>query len=311
MAAPRPRPQMAATRPPSSRCPRPASRARVPTRNPAPPEIAPPRAPARRDRRHGARAGGGPARRAARSRPSAARRRRRAQSAFGMSQTFLPPAPALRHSGRRTAAGGGKPWPHVPTSRSPARPARSRSPRSAPGSASRRGRCCPTAMTRPRSPDFIDGLQDRPDGKLVLVTAINPTPAGEGKTTTTVGLGDGLNRIGRRAASACASRRLGPCFGMKGGAAGGGCAQVVPMEDINLHFTGDFHAIRRRTTCCPPCSTTTSTGATRSASTPPDRLAPGDGHERPRPAPDRRRRSAAWPTASRARTASTSPSPPR
>jgi formate--tetrahydrofolate ligase len=91
--------------------------------------------------------------------------------------------------------------------------------------------------------DFISTLSDRPDGKLVLVTAINPTPAGEGKTTTTVGLGDGLNRIGKKAAICLREPSLGPCFGMKGGAAGGGYAQVVPMEDINLHFTGDFHAI--------------------------------------------------------------------
>ncbi|MFV0358688.1 formate--tetrahydrofolate ligase [Tropicimonas sp.] len=90
---------------------------------------------------------------------------------------------------------------------------------------------------------FIDGLADRPYGKLILVTAINPTPAGEGKTTTTVGLGDGLNRIGRKAAICIREASLGPCFGMKGGAAGGGYAQVVPMEDMNLHFTGDFHAI--------------------------------------------------------------------
>ena len=90
---------------------------------------------------------------------------------------------------------------------------------------------------------FLERLGDRPDGKLVLVTAINPTPAGEGKTTTTVGLGDGLNRIGVRAAICLREPSLGPCFGMKGGAAGGGYAQVVPMEDINLHFTGDFHAI--------------------------------------------------------------------
>ncbi|MCI4664131.1 MAG: formate--tetrahydrofolate ligase [Neomegalonema sp.] len=93
------------------------------------------------------------------------------------------------------------------------------------------------------SADFIAGLQDRPDGRLVLVTAINPTPAGEGKTTTTVGLGDGLNAIGKKAAICLREPSLGPCFGMKGGAAGGGYAQVVPMEDINLHFTGDFHAI--------------------------------------------------------------------
>ncbi|MCD1625937.1 formate--tetrahydrofolate ligase [Seohaeicola saemankumensis] len=91
--------------------------------------------------------------------------------------------------------------------------------------------------------DFIASLKDRPDGKLILVTAINPTPAGEGKTTTTVGLGDGLNRIGRKAAICIREASLGPCFGMKGGAAGGGYAQVVPMEEMNLHFTGDFHAI--------------------------------------------------------------------
>ncbi len=93
------------------------------------------------------------------------------------------------------------------------------------------------------SQQFIDSVQDRPDGKLILVTAINPTPAGEGKTTTTVGLGDGLNRIGRKAMICIREASLGPCFGMKGGAAGGGRAQVVPMEEMNLHFTGDFHAI--------------------------------------------------------------------
>jgi formate--tetrahydrofolate ligase len=93
------------------------------------------------------------------------------------------------------------------------------------------------------SQSFIGGLKDRPDGKLILVTAINPTPAGEGKTTTTVGLGDGLNRIGRRAVVCIREASLGPNFGMKGGAAGGGYAQVVPMEEMNLHFTGDFHAI--------------------------------------------------------------------
>ncbi|MCC8932178.1 formate--tetrahydrofolate ligase [Rhizobium sp. 'Codium 1'] len=93
------------------------------------------------------------------------------------------------------------------------------------------------------SADFIKGLSQRPDGKLILVTAINPTPAGEGKTTTTVGLGDGLNRIGKKAIICIREPSLGPCFGVKGGAAGGGYAQVVPMEDINLHFTGDFHAI--------------------------------------------------------------------
>ncbi|MEG2349702.1 MAG: formate--tetrahydrofolate ligase [Hungatella sp.] len=86
-------------------------------------------------------------------------------------------------------------------------------------------------------------IKDQPDGKLVLVTAINPTPAGEGKTTTSVGLGDALNRLGRRTMIALREPSLGPCFGIKGGAAGGGYAQVVPMEDLNLHFTGDFHAI--------------------------------------------------------------------
>ncbi len=90
---------------------------------------------------------------------------------------------------------------------------------------------------------FIKSLEGQKDGRLVLVTAINPTPAGEGKTTTTVGLGDGLNRIGKKAAICIREASLGPCFGMKGGAAGGGYAQVVPMEDMNLHFTGDFHAI--------------------------------------------------------------------
>jgi formate--tetrahydrofolate ligase len=91
--------------------------------------------------------------------------------------------------------------------------------------------------------DFINKIESNPDGKLILVTAISPTPAGEGKTTTTVGLGDGLNRIGKKAIMALREPSLGPCFGVKGGAAGGGYAQVVPMEDINLHFTGDFHAI--------------------------------------------------------------------
>jgi formate--tetrahydrofolate ligase len=91
--------------------------------------------------------------------------------------------------------------------------------------------------------DFVDGLADRPNGKLILVTAISPTPAGEGKTTTTVGLGDALNRIGKKAMICLREPSLGPVFGMKGGAAGGGHAQIVPMEDINLHFTGDFSAI--------------------------------------------------------------------
>lgn len=93
------------------------------------------------------------------------------------------------------------------------------------------------------SADFIEKQAGKPDGKLILVTAINPTPAGEGKTTTTVGLGDALNAIGKNAMICIREASLGPCFGMKGGAAGGGYAQVVPMEEMNLHFTGDFHAI--------------------------------------------------------------------
>jgi len=91
--------------------------------------------------------------------------------------------------------------------------------------------------------DYIQRLTERPNGKLILVTAISPTPAGEGKTTTTIGLGDALNRLGKKALICLREPSLGPCFGVKGGAAGGGYAQVVPMEDINLHFTGDFHAI--------------------------------------------------------------------
>jgi formate--tetrahydrofolate ligase len=91
--------------------------------------------------------------------------------------------------------------------------------------------------------EFIDSIASNPDGKLILVTAVSPTPAGEGKTTTTVGLGDALNKLGKRAVICLREPSLGPCFGMKGGAAGGGYAQVVPMTDINLHFTGDFHAI--------------------------------------------------------------------
>jgi len=91
--------------------------------------------------------------------------------------------------------------------------------------------------------EYIESLKDKPGGKLVLVTAISPTPAGEGKTTTTVGLGDALNRLGKKTMVCLREPALGPCFGVKGGAAGGGYAQVMPMEDINLHFTGDFHAI--------------------------------------------------------------------
>ena len=93
------------------------------------------------------------------------------------------------------------------------------------------------------SREYGESLRDRDDGHLILVTAISPTPAGEGKTTTTVGLGDALNRLGKRAIICLREPSLGPCFGVKGGAAGGGFAQLTPMEDINLHFTGDFHAI--------------------------------------------------------------------
>ena len=90
---------------------------------------------------------------------------------------------------------------------------------------------------------YLETLKNRPNGKLILVTAINPTPAGEGKTTTTVGLGDALNYLGKKAIICLREPSLGPVFGVKGGAAGGGYAQIVPMEDINLHFTGDFNAI--------------------------------------------------------------------
>ena len=93
------------------------------------------------------------------------------------------------------------------------------------------------------SDELWDQIKDRPDGKLVLVTAINPTPAGEGKTTTSVGLGQAMAKLNKKAVIALREPSLGPCFGIKGGAAGGGYAQVVPMEDLNLHFTGDFHAI--------------------------------------------------------------------
>ena len=93
------------------------------------------------------------------------------------------------------------------------------------------------------SDQFIDSIKDNKDGKLILVTAINPTPAGEGKTTVTLGLGDALRQLGKKSVVAMREPSLGPCFGIKGGAAGGGYAQAVPMEKLNLHFTGDFHAI--------------------------------------------------------------------
>ena len=93
------------------------------------------------------------------------------------------------------------------------------------------------------SNEYYEKIKDNEDGKLILVTAINPTPAGEGKTTVTVGLGEAFGRLNKKAMIALREPSLGPCFGIKGGAAGGGYAQVVPMEDLNLHFTGDFHAI--------------------------------------------------------------------
>ena len=93
------------------------------------------------------------------------------------------------------------------------------------------------------SDELWERVKNNRDGKLILVTAINPTPAGEGKTTTSVGLGEAFGRLGKKAVLALREPSLGPCFGIKGGAAGGGYAQVVPMEDLNLHFTGDFHAI--------------------------------------------------------------------
>ena len=98
--------------------------------------------------------------------------------------------------------------------------------------------------------NLLNDRKDVPDGKLILVTAITPTPAGEGKTTTTVGLADGMKKIGKNVVVALREPSLGPVFGIKGGAAGGGYAQVVPMEDINLHFTGDMHAISSRATRC-------------------------------------------------------------
>ncbi len=100
------------------------------------------------------------------------------------------------------------------------------------------------------SEEFLRSIEDRKDGKLVLVTAINPTPTGEGKTTTSIGLAMGLNRLGKKAVLALREPSLGPCFGLKGGAAGGGYSQVVPMDDLNLHFTGDFHAITAANNLC-------------------------------------------------------------
>ena len=160
--------------------------------------------------------------------------------------------------------------------------------------------------------DYIKSLKDKKNGKLILVTAITPTPAGEGKTTTTVGLTDALNFIGKKAMMCLREPSLGPCFGVKGGAAGGGYAQVVPMEDINLHFTGDFHAIGTAHNLLSRADRQPHLLGQRARHRrPPRRLAPRARHERPLAARDRLARSAASPTAFRARTASTSPSPPR
>ena len=155
-------------------------------------------------------------------------------------------------------------------------------------------------------------MQDRPDGALVLVTGISPTPAGEGKTTTTVGLGDALNRIGTRAMICLREPSLGPSFGMKGGAAGGGYAQVVPMDEINLHFTGDFHAITSANNLLAAMiDNHIYWGNPLGIDPRRDLLAARAGHERPRAAPHRRRPGRRRQRRSRARTGSTSPSPPR
>ncbi len=138
------------------------------------------------------------------------------------------------------------------------------------------------------SMDYIKSLASKPNGKLILVTAITPTPAGEGKTTTTVGLTDALNHIGKKAMLCLREPSLGPCFGVKGGAAGGGYAQVVPMEDINLHFTGDFHAITSAHNLLSALiDNHIYWGNAARHRQPPRRLAPRHGHERPRAARDR------------------------
>ena len=138
------------------------------------------------------------------------------------------------------------------------------------------------------SMDFVKSLKDKKNGKLILVTAISPTPAGEGKTTTTVGLTDALNFIGKKAMLCLREPSLGPSFGMKGGAAGGGYAQVVPMEDINLHFTGDFHAITSAHNLLSALiDNHIYWGNALGIDSPPRGLAPRHGHERPRAARDR------------------------
>ena len=151
-----------------------------------------------------------------------------------------------------------------------------------------------------------------PNGKLILTTAVTPTPAGEGKTTTTVGLGDGLNKIGKKAAICLREPSLGPCFGMKGGAAGGGYAQVVPMEDINLHFTGDFHAIGiAHNLLSALIDNHIYWGHEPAIDSAPRRLEAGRRHERPRTCARSPIRSAASPTVSRVKMALTSSSLPR
>ena len=138
------------------------------------------------------------------------------------------------------------------------------------------------------SMDYIKSLKDKKNGKLILVTAISPTPAGEGKTTTTVGLTDALNHIGKKAMLCLREPSLGPSFGMKGGAAGGGYAQVIPMEDINLHFTGDFHAITSAHNLLSALiDNHIYWGNCARHRLAPRRLAPRHGHERPRAARDR------------------------
>ena len=141
---------------------------------------------------------------------------------------------------------------------------------------------------------FLKSLAGRPRGHLVLVTAVSPTPAGEGKTTTTIGLGDALNRIGKRTMICLREPSLGPCFGQKGGATGGGHAQVIPMEEINLHFTGDFHAITAaHNLLAAMIDNHIYWGNDLHIDTRRGRLAPGHGHERPRPARHRHLGSAA------------------
>ena len=158
----------------------------------------------------------------------------------------------------------------------------------------------------------IERLSDRPDAKIVNVTAITPTPAGEGKTTTSVALAQGLGHIGRKPILCLREPSLGPIFGVKGGAAGGGFAQVVPMEDLNLHFTGDLHAITSANNLLSAfIDAHVFHGNELGIDPSTDHVAPLHGHERPQPAQHRRRASAAAPAASRARPASTSPPPPR